>query len=90
MGRRRHLAEPRRLGLARRRPEQARRREPRRRARGGARLLPWDDLAGRAWRLEDARTDEVYERSGDDLRTGLFVALDPFGWHLFDLQPVGG
>ena len=53
-------------------------------------LLPWDDLAGRAWRLEDARTDEVYERSGDDLRTGLFVALDPFGWHLFDLQPVGG
>ena len=48
-----------------------------------------DDLAGRAWRLRDARTDEVYERSGDDLRNGLFVALDPYGWHLFDLQPVG-
>jgi hypothetical protein len=49
--------------------------------------LPWDDLCARSWRLEDASTDEVYERSGDDLRTGLYVELEPWHWHLFDLQP---
>jgi hypothetical protein len=52
--------------------------------------LPWDDLPGRSWRLADAGTGESYERSGDDLRNGLFVALDPWGWHLFDLQPLEG
>ena len=28
-----------------------------------------------------------FERSGDDLRDGLYVALGPWGWHLFDLTP---
>jgi hypothetical protein len=50
--------------------------------------LPWDDLRGRAWRLDDARTGESYERSGHDLRDGLYVALDPWAWHLLDLRPV--
>ncbi len=50
--------------------------------------LPWDDLRGRSWRLEDGTTGEVYERSGDDLRDGLYVALDPWAWHLFDLTPL--
>jgi glycosidase len=49
--------------------------------------LPWDDLPSRSWRLEDAATDEVYERSGDDLREGLYVELEPWHWHLFDLEP---
>ena len=42
----------------------------------------------RAWRLEDGTSGEVYERSGDDLRDGLYVALDPWAWHLFDLTPL--
>ena len=50
--------------------------------------LPWDDLRDRSWRLEDASGGEVYERSGDDLRDGLYVALDPWAWHLFDLTPL--
>jgi hypothetical protein len=50
--------------------------------------LPWDDLRGRPWRLEDGTSGEVYERSGDDLRDGLYVALDPWAWHLFDLTPL--
>jgi hypothetical protein len=50
--------------------------------------LPWDDLRGRSWRLEDASTDQVYERAGDDLRDGLYVELEPWHWHLFDLQPL--
>jgi hypothetical protein len=47
--------------------------------------LPWDDLRGRTWRLDDAASGERYDRSGDDLRDGLYVALEPWGWHLFDL-----
>ena len=51
--------------------------------------VPWDDLRGRDWRLADAFGD-VYERRGDDLRDGLYVALEPWAWHFFDLEPVGG
>jgi hypothetical protein len=50
--------------------------------------LPWDDLRGRSWQLEDASTGDSYARRGDDLRDGLYVALDPWGWHLFDLTPI--
>ena len=50
--------------------------------------LPWDDLRGHGWRLDDALSGEVYERSGDDLRDGLYVALEPWGWNLFDLTPL--
>jgi Alpha amylase, catalytic domain len=50
--------------------------------------LAWEDLRGRAWRLADAATDVVYERSGDDLREGLYVALEPWAWSLFHLTPL--
>jgi glycosidase len=50
--------------------------------------LPWDDLRGRAWRLADAATDVIYERSGDDLRDGLYVALEPWAWNLFHLTAL--
>ena len=50
--------------------------------------LPWDDLRGRSWRLTDGTSGETYERFGDDLRDGLYVALDPWDWHLFDLTPL--
>jgi Alpha amylase, catalytic domain len=50
--------------------------------------LPWDDLRGRAWRLTDTLSDAAYERSGDDLRDGLYVALDPWSSNLFDLTPL--
>jgi hypothetical protein len=50
--------------------------------------LPWDDLRGATWRLDDAASGETYDRTGDDLRDGLYVALDSWGWHLFDLEPV--
>ena len=35
--------------------------------------------AAASWRLADAASGEVYERSGDDLRDGLYVALDAVG-----------
>jgi hypothetical protein len=52
--------------------------------------LAWDDLRGQTWSLADASSGEVFERSGDDLRDGMYVALDPWGWHLFDLTPLNG
>jgi hypothetical protein len=50
--------------------------------------LPWDDLRGRSWRLADALSDAVYDRSGDDLRDGLYVALEPWESNVFDLSPL--
>jgi glycosidase len=50
--------------------------------------LPWDDLRGATWVLEDAADGQRYERSGDDLRDGLYVALPAWRWHLFDLTPI--
>jgi len=50
--------------------------------------LPWDELRGQAWQLDDAATGERYERSGDDLRDGLYVALEPWAWNLFTLTPT--
>ena len=84
------VAEPRRLGLARRR-------RPRKLVvvNLGDAPAPRARLAavGRPARHElaarrRARRGEVYERSGDDLRDGLYVALDPWAWNLFDLTPL--
>jgi hypothetical protein len=50
--------------------------------------LPWAELRGRTWQLDDTSTGERYERSGNDLRDGLYVALDPWCWHLFSLKPL--
>ncbi|HSF68110.1 MAG TPA: alpha-amylase family glycosyl hydrolase [Nitrospiraceae bacterium] len=49
--------------------------------------IPWDDLAGRPWRLTDSVQMTTFERAGDDLqRNGLYVDLDPWGFHLFKAQ----
>jgi glycosidase len=50
--------------------------------------LPWDDLVGRQWQLDDTSSGAEYTRSGDDLRGGLYVTLDSWGWHLFDLTAL--
>jgi hypothetical protein len=50
--------------------------------------LPWEELRARTWRLDDASDGRQYERGGDDLRDGLYVALAPWHWHLFDLTPL--
>ena len=49
--------------------------------------VPWDELRGKEWRLEDRLSGESYDRSGDDMRTsGLFVDLKPWACHLFELK----
>ena len=51
--------------------------------------LPWGDLAGRTWRLQDRLGAALYERDGADLSTrGLYLDLPSWGYHAFEVQPV--
>jgi hypothetical protein len=48
--------------------------------------VPWDELRGKQWRLNDLLTGEVYDRSGDEMRDGgLYVDLSPWKCHLFNV-----
>jgi len=49
--------------------------------------LPWDELKGKTWRLADALSGEVYDRSGDEMRNeGLYVDLEPWKCHVFQVR----
>ncbi len=51
--------------------------------------LPWDELRGKTWRLEDALSGEVYDRSGDEMRdAGLYVDLAPWKCHVFRMRAL--
>lgn len=44
--------------------------------------IPWDDLKGHQWRLEDVFMAAVYERDGDELEgRGLYVDLPAWEFH---------
>ena len=60
-------------------------------ARARARMrVPWPELAGRAWRLEERLEETAYTRDGAELAgAGLFVELDPGKWHLFSVHHAG-
>ncbi len=50
--------------------------------------VPWDELRGRTWLLNDVLSGESYDRSGDEMRdAGLYVDLGPWRWHFFRLNP---
>lgn len=50
--------------------------------------VPWDELRGRRWRLDDVLSGEAYDRSGDEMRDGgLYFELGPWRAQLFQ---VGG
>lgn len=49
--------------------------------------LPWEELAGSQWLLEDLLGEETYKRDGSKmLREGLFVDLGPWQAHVFLLR----
>jgi len=51
--------------------------------------VPWDELGGRTWRLDDRLSGETFERSGNDMRSaGLYVDLGPWKCHLFQVRPL--
>jgi hypothetical protein len=56
-------------------------------ARSQARVrMPWEDIAGRSWRLTDVFSGAVYERDGDEMRgVGLYVELDGWACHLLSV-----
>jgi hypothetical protein len=50
-------------------------------------VVPWDELREKTWRLCDALSDDIYARSGSELRdAGLYVDLAPWQYHLFELR----
>ncbi len=49
--------------------------------------LPWPELSGGPWHLTDLFRGEVYFRNGNELRNpGLYVGLDPWGFHFLRLE----
>ena len=49
--------------------------------------VPWDELRGKSWRLNDVLPGEIYDRSGDEMRdAGLYVDLGPWQCHLFQVR----
>ncbi len=51
--------------------------------------VPWDELRGRTWRLNDVLSGETYDRSGADMRdAGLYVDLKPWKCHLFQVRAL--
>jgi hypothetical protein len=49
--------------------------------------LPWQDLAGRSWPLDDAMTGTRFQRDGDELHDqGVYVSLDPWGSHILTFE----
>jgi Alpha amylase, catalytic domain len=48
--------------------------------------LPWSDLAGRDWQLNDRMSEARFIRGGDEMASqGLYVALDPWAVHFLTL-----
>jgi hypothetical protein len=52
--------------------------------------IPWADVRGRTWVLDDRLDGRRFERDGDEVAAeGLDVALDPWGAHFLAWAPVG-
>jgi glycosidase len=52
--------------------------------------MPWRDLGGRSWRLQDLTGPAVYDREGDDLGPkGLYLDMPAWGYHVFAVSPAG-
>jgi len=51
-------------------------------------LVPWDELRGKEWRCQDVLSGESYDRSGKEIRDGLYVDLDGWKFHLFHVSEL--
>jgi hypothetical protein len=51
--------------------------------------LPWRDLPGKSWRLEDQMGQVTYDRDGQDLSAhGLYLDIAPWAYHAFQVEAV--
>jgi hypothetical protein len=59
-------------------------------AQGRGRVhVPLDELRGKTWRLTDALSGEVYDRSGNEMRdSGLYVDLKPWKCHFSQVHAL--
>jgi hypothetical protein len=52
--------------------------------------LPWRDLDGRTWRLQDLTGPSAYDRAGGDLTwQGLYLDMPAWAYHVFAVSPTG-
>ena len=52
--------------------------------------VPWDDLGGKVWRLEDALSNSTYDRDGTEIQNeGLYVELAAWASQIFALRAIG-
>ncbi|MBV8629275.1 MAG: alpha-amylase [Silvibacterium sp.] len=51
--------------------------------------VPWPEIAGRKWHLNDLLSGVTFDRDGDPmLSPGLYVELSPWNFHLFQFVPM--
>jgi hypothetical protein len=51
--------------------------------------LPWGDLAKNRWVLKDSLSGDKYDRDGKEMAAaGLYVSLEPWRWHFFNLEAM--
>ena len=51
--------------------------------------LPFGDLGGRTWRLQDRLGKAAYDRDGNGLQAeGLFLDLGKWQYHVFDMMAI--
>jgi hypothetical protein len=48
--------------------------------------VPWDELRNKTWLLDDRLSGQSFERSGNDMRDGLFIELKPWECQLFQIR----
>jgi hypothetical protein len=49
--------------------------------------VPWDELRGKTWLLNERLAEGIYDRSGDEMRdSGLYVDLKPWQCHFFQVS----
>jgi hypothetical protein len=52
--------------------------------------VPWDDVSGKLWRLEDALSNSTYDRDGTEIQNdGLYVELAAWAGQIFALRAIG-
>ena len=51
--------------------------------------LPWDELRGKQWSLNDVLSREAYDRQGSEMRdAGLYVEMSPWKSHIFRVSAL--
>ena len=52
--------------------------------------VPWDEVRGSMWRLDDALSDASYERDGNEMNNnGLYIDLEPWAGQIFAFHAIG-